>query len=405
MSGSRQSGMGHLLRWYWLKPVVILFVLISSLLSLTGCDLPGLSEAGDTPAATPQTPPIPLSVGSGTPANIESSLALLREPGSEQITGTAVVVGSDGYLVTTLGTLTGNVEVVLTSGNTYRPVLVAVEPDLALALIKVPADRLVPVQFSTERLSVGDPVFAIGFDGAPDAIGQIGGEVTSVQASDDDASFRTRGPALLDTGIPYIGGFDGGALADHNGTFAGLLRMSEDESGSRVLQGVSNWYILGWFDHREERRQRLARDLDSWTSFDLVADWAMRIPDGWNESSSSRDDDHVRAEFLPADPDAALQIDIAVEPNQYGTDAETFVEDVFGDRSSAYLWGIDSHEGHPMVRMTIVQEGAVIDVAYILDPEHLIAVSLTSGYRPADDPIRADRARAIFDTLLTTIER
>ncbi|MEX2425991.1 MAG: hypothetical protein WD401_04420, partial [Thermomicrobiaceae bacterium] len=62
-------------------------------------------------------------------------------------------------------------------------------------------------------------------------------------------------------------------------------------------------------------------------------------------------------------------------------------------------------DGHPLVRATMSQEGALVDVAYLLDDAHLIAVSMTSDYHPEEDPEQVDEIRAIFETVVNRIDQ
>src|SRR5699024_6022678 len=108
-------------------------------------------------------------------------------------------------------------------------------------------------------------------------------------------------------------------------------------------------------------------------------------PDGWSASISDESDDSYRAEILPGDPDATLQLSISVEPNEYGTDADAFIEQLTDAHASAKLWGVERTAGGPLVRFSVAQEGAQMDIAYLLSEDALIAISMTSGFDPMSD--------------------
>jgi hypothetical protein len=378
-------------------------ILILSLFALVGCTVLRANNSG--PAETPDSTPSPelTPAGGGLPGDLESSIALVRPAGEpEQVLGSAVVITPDGLLITALGVLEDDIEVVLPDGSVYRPALVSVEPVTGLAMLKVPAERLVPVSFSTYRPADGTEVFATGYDGTPGTLGRMSGEVaTSVEAGDWQ-DYRVRGSLFFETDINLVTGFRGGALSDHEGGFSGVLIPSaNDEDTARA---ATHWFVRAWLDSRENRLDDLSTEAARWERMELPGRWEMREPDGWSTNVAAHSEDTYRAELTPGDPDVPLQLAISVEPNQYGTSADDFIEEVFEDRSSARIWSVSQVQGRPLVRVTISEEGALVDLAYVLDEMHLIAVSLRSGYQPREDHVQVDEVRALFETVIDSIQ-
>jgi hypothetical protein len=374
------------------------------LLLVAGCEI-GSASSSDEPdvdaLSTAES-----ATGSGVPSTLESSLALVRPSAdSNAVLGTAVIVRSDGLLVTSIDVGTGNIEVVLPDGEVYRPVLVATEPSAGIALLKVPADRAVPIQYSAERTSEGAVVYAAGYDDSSASVGRIGGTTVRVNHETEIVDYRVRGPHFIETDITLLSSFVGGVLTDDDDRFVGVLLPWEDDDGRQTLRAVSNWFVLGWLESLEVRAEQLRSEAETWSAIDLPGGWTVAQPEGWNLSVDTESEDRFRAELSPPDADATLRVSISVEPNAHGTDPTQFLDDVFADRSSARLWGIDRANGRPLVRLTMSQEGALVDVAYLLDADYLIAVSLTSAFRPEEDPAQSDRARALYDAVLGTLAR
>jgi hypothetical protein len=354
----------------------------------------------DSPTVTPDLTP-----GAETiPGTIEASLVLLRQvQDPDQAQGSAIVLTEDGFLLTEESVARAEIEVVLPDGSTHRPALVTTERESGLALIKVPAHDLEPIVFSSQRPGIDSEVFVTGFDGTPPSIGRISGNLADVAEPPDSLDFRVRGAGSYTTDITLLPGFRGGALTDGDGTFAGLVVPGEDEGGNPVVDAVSTWFIQGWLSHREGRVEERIEAAESWETIQLPGDWEIAAPEDWGLNVSVDSDDAYRAELTPANPDVPMQLAYSVEPSDYGTDIEEFVSSVFEDRSSARIWTISSIEGHPYVRATISQEGALVDVAYVLDDTQLIAVSLTSGFQLESDHRQIDEARTLFTAVIESL--
>ncbi len=161
-----------------LSRVGLLFVLIL----ITACGAQGtkVTNPGPTP---PDLQPIPtpteFPVGSGQPAPLRDSLALVRQAGSDQVSGAALVITSDGFLVTIDENLGKRPEIVLPNGQVASPIRVASDSSSGLTLLKVSADRLVPVRLGLEQIDPGNQIFAEGFDATTASYGQVAGKTVT----------------------------------------------------------------------------------------------------------------------------------------------------------------------------------------------------------------------------------
>jgi hypothetical protein len=386
----------------WRVPAV--FIASTFLLLTAGCVSFSTQDAGQgdeqVASPTPQFTP----AGPGIPTTIESSVVLVRpidEP--EVVLGSALVLTADGFLLTTTSVLSDNVEIVLPDDREFRPALVSTEPTTGLALLKIAADELSHVEFSTDRPADGAEIFATGFDGSLGTMGRMSGEVTGVVDEDEQLDYQVRGALVLETNITLISGFVGGALSDGTGGFSGVLVPNRDQD-DEFVSAISQWFVLAWLDARQAQMDGLLEAAAEWETIEMPGGWTISRPDGWNINVSADSDDSYRAELTPADPDILLQLAYSVAPNQHGTDADEFVAEVFEDRSSARIWSVSRTHDRPSIRATMSQEGALVDVAYVLDETHLVAVSMTSGYQPESSPTQVDEARALFEAVIASID-
>ena len=141
--------------------------------------------------------------------------------------GSGVVLSSDGYIVTNEHVVEGAevVEVSFSDGRLYDAELLGADALTDLAVLKIDADGLVPIDIgSTETLQIGDPAIAAG-----SPLGLSGGPTVTVGViSAFDREVQT-GPAAVDrllgmlqTDAPITRGSSGGALVDAEGALIGI---------------------------------------------------------------------------------------------------------------------------------------------------------------------------------------
>jgi len=141
--------------------------------------------------------------------------------------GSGVVISSDGYIVTNEHVVDGSevVEVSFSDGRLYDAELLGADALTDLAVLKIDADGLVPIDIgSTAELQIGDPAIAAG-----SPLGLVGGPTVTVGViSAFDREVQT-GPAvqdrllgMLQTDAPITRGSSGGALVDAKGALIGV---------------------------------------------------------------------------------------------------------------------------------------------------------------------------------------
>jgi S1-C subfamily serine protease len=141
--------------------------------------------------------------------------------------GSGVVLSTDGYIVTNEHVVDGSelVTVSFSDGRLYEAELLGADPVTDLALLKIDAQGLVPIDVgSTADLQIGDPAIAAG-----SPLGLAGGPTVTVGViSAFDREVQT-GPAatdrllgMLQTDAPITRGSSGGALVDSEGALIGV---------------------------------------------------------------------------------------------------------------------------------------------------------------------------------------
>lgn len=139
--------------------------------------------------------------------------------------GSGVVYDTAGHIVTNSHVVeVGTVfDVVISDGRVYEAELVGSDPTTDLAVLRVSARDLTPIELgSTDELEVGDPAVAagspLGLGGGPSlTVGVLSAFERVVQT---DAATTLFG--MLQTDAPITEGSSGGALVDANGALIGI---------------------------------------------------------------------------------------------------------------------------------------------------------------------------------------
>jgi putative serine protease PepD len=139
--------------------------------------------------------------------------------------GSGVVLTSDGLLVTNEHVVEDAVavRVVFADGRIYDAEVIGGDPLSDLALIRIPAEGLTPIERgSADAMVIGDPAIAIGsplgLGGGPSVtVGVISAFDRRVQTGADNELF-----GMLQTDAPITRGSSGGALVDAQGRLIGI---------------------------------------------------------------------------------------------------------------------------------------------------------------------------------------
>lgn len=139
--------------------------------------------------------------------------------------GSGVVYGEDGYIITNDHVVTGadEISVVFSDGGRFPATVVGTDPVTDIAVLLVERDDLMPIEIgSADVLAIGDQAVAIG-----NPLGLEGGPtVTAGIVSALDRALVATGGAdlygLVQTDAPIAPGSSGGALADAQGRLIGI---------------------------------------------------------------------------------------------------------------------------------------------------------------------------------------
>ena len=138
--------------------------------------------------------------------------------------GSGVVYGLDGYIITSAWNFEGNPSVVTVTtadGRTHAAKMLGVDRAAGLALVKIDAQDLAPISLgSLDDLSIGERAVAIG-----NPLGLAGGPTVTagiVSAFDRSLTGSPNLYGLVQTDAPIAPGSSGGALVDAAGRLIGI---------------------------------------------------------------------------------------------------------------------------------------------------------------------------------------
>ncbi|HEU4792539.1 MAG TPA: serine protease [Nitrolancea sp.] len=347
----------------------------------------------DDPGSSPTT-----SFDPGLPTALQSSVAVLRNVSDSRVTGAAIIVTSDGFLLTDSSALSNDTEVLLPGGRAMRPVPVASESTANLTLLKVAAGDLIPARLAEKTISDGDEVFIAGYDASGSIVGQIGGHVRAISPL---SGISVAIPSLIETDIPITRSIGGGPLSDSGGAMVGLVVASDRNGG--MARALTERYLIDWFDRWRDSAQQLTGESVNWPVLTVPGLLSMHYPSGWSAKTDSSDPNAFFAELVPSDPDAALRLAVSIQPSSPPADPIAFANKEFGGKKNAAIWGAVQYGGYSGVRVILDQEGARIDTVYLFGSGRRIAFSMTSGYGSDDTLPQAERAAALYEATLLSI--
>jgi putative serine protease PepD len=193
--------------------------------------------------------------------------------------GSGFIVSSDGYAITNdhvVAGATGPVQVTFSDGNTVAAKIVGSEQESDVAVLKLEADKLTPVEFGdSDSVQVGDPVLAIG---SPLALANTVtyGIVSALDRplEQGDASSTKRYYAAIQTDAAINHGNSGGPLVDAGGRVIGInaairsLATDQEQAGNVGLAfaipiNQAKRLAQDIIDHGKARRTVIGAELDN----------------------------------------------------------------------------------------------------------------------------------------------
>lgn len=168
----------------------------------------------------------------------QGGMKQFRNPQPSQALGSGFIVGESGIIVTNNHVVSGadKLSVTLKDGREFTAKLLGVDPKTDLAVLKIETDGKLPTVGwgNSEKLRVGDPVFAVG---APFGLtGSVTSGIVSARGRDIGA-----GPYddFIQVDVPINKGNSGGPLFDAQGNVVGVNTAIYSPSGGSVGIGFS----------------------------------------------------------------------------------------------------------------------------------------------------------------------
>jgi putative serine protease PepD len=142
-----------------------------------------------------------------------------------QGSGSGVILDTAGHIATNdhVAEIANDHQVILSDGRVYAADLIGTDPLTDLAVLKITATDLVPIEFgAADELTVGEPAVAVGsplgLEGGPSlTVGVVSAFGRQVQTGADSVLF-----GMLQTDAPITSGSSGGALVDSAGRLIGI---------------------------------------------------------------------------------------------------------------------------------------------------------------------------------------
>lgn len=190
------------------------------------------------PSPAPEPPPAPAAPKTLTPEDIAARVgpSVVRIQGRRSL-GTGFIVRDDGWIATNLHVIAGskNLEVKLKDGRAFRVVeVVAVDRERDVAVVRIDAEKLEPIDLGEREVSVGEPVVAIGHPlGLSDTVSD--GLVSGIREVRE-------GLQILQVSAPIAPGSSGGPLIDRDGKVIGIATAVLRE-GQNLNFGIPVVYL------------------------------------------------------------------------------------------------------------------------------------------------------------------
>lgn len=166
---------------------------------------------------------------------LAASIGSTTESGSSVSQGSGVIATSNGYIITNAHVInyskSAQVSVITHDQKQYDGVVVGLDKDADLAVIKIEAEGLTPAEFGDDNdLSVGETVVAIGNPGGVRYSGSMTmGIVSAVNRS--VANYSSTGITYIQTDTAINPGNSGGGLINMRGQVVGINTIKVVSSG------------------------------------------------------------------------------------------------------------------------------------------------------------------------------
>ncbi len=206
----------------------------ANILDKTDPDFQGITlSSADSETLTPEQVYEKVSVS--MVSVLATSIGNTTESGSSVSQGSGVIATSNGYIITNAHVInyskSAQVSVITHDQKQYDGILVGLDKDADLAVIKIEAEGLTPAEFGDDsNLSVGETVVAIGNPGGVRYSGSMTmGVVSAVNRS--VANYSSTGITYIQTDTAINPGNSGGGLINMRGQIVGINTIKVVSSG------------------------------------------------------------------------------------------------------------------------------------------------------------------------------
>ena len=206
----------------------------ANILDKTDPDFQGITlSSADSETLTPEQVYEKVSVS--MVSVLATSIGNTTESGSSVSQGSGVIATSNGYIITNAHVInyskSAQVSVITHDQKQYDGIVVGLDKDADLAVIKIEAEGLTPAEFGDDsNLSVGETVVAIGNPGGVRYSGSMTmGVVSAVNRS--VANYSSTGITYIQTDTAINPGNSGGGLINMRGQIVGINTIKVVSSG------------------------------------------------------------------------------------------------------------------------------------------------------------------------------
>jgi S1-C subfamily serine protease len=232
------------------------------------------------------------------------------------VIGSGIVLSRDGLILTADHIVAGiqGISVVLYDLSEFKAAVVAADPAMDVAILRIPAGDLEPIPWRPdEPAEVGESVCAIGtpavFSKSPwPSISE--GIVSAVHRTIDEADGGSLRPYMIDlveSDVQVVPGQSGGALVDSQGRLIGMCMAvyfpTAEGRGRAFARPADAWFRAGLDVLAKSGRMpvgSLSIDVDP-VSLDTVARFGLRKQRGVEVSFVTRGGPCERAGIMPRD--------------------------------------------------------------------------------------------------------
>ena len=150
-----------------------------------------------------------------------------------QADASGVVISSDGYIVTNSHVVEDaeDIEITLQDQRSYKAIIVGIDPETDMALLKINETNLSFVEFGdSDDIEVGDWVLAVG--NPFNLTSTVTAGIVSAKARDINVRKGGKAESYIQTDAAVNRGNSGGALVDFNGKLIGINSIIATPTGA-----------------------------------------------------------------------------------------------------------------------------------------------------------------------------